>query len=88
MMNEQNICKNCGKNFDPSGKGRPKTFCSAWCRKTWGKNHAYRTKRLKRGRRIQSSDFYVVPVFRKEPDMERLGRAIIAQALTKHEDQR
>ena len=72
-------CKNCGKRFAGGGKGRPKTFCCGQCRKTWGNAHYYRTKRL--GRNPKPSKVYLVPVFRKEPDIERLGRAIIAQAL-------
>ena len=76
---QEYLCKHCGKPFVRGGKGRPKEFCSDWCRRTWGRKHAYRTKKL--GRREASDGIYLKPVFRKEPDTKRLCRAIIAAAL-------
>ena len=74
-------CKNCGKEFTRPEKGRPKVFCSDDCRRIWSKKQTYRIKRIRRNHSPQSSSIYLRPVFRKEPDMDRLCRAIIAMAL-------
>ena len=74
-------CKNCGKEFIRPDKGRPKVFCSDYCRRIWSKKQAYRIKRVRRNRSPQSSNIYLRPVFRKEPDLDRLCRAIIEMTL-------
>jgi|GEM_PF-5520951 len=81
------LCKNCGKEFGQLGRGRPKVFCCDRCRRAYGEAHSYKTKRLDQRRKQTSSNIYLRPVFRKEPDMKRLCRAIVKMALTKEPDE-
>ena len=43
-------------------------------------NLPYEVRRADDGHKLKSQEFYLVPVFRKEPDIERLGRAILEMA--------
>jgi len=40
-----------------------------------------KTQKSNRGRKAESSNVYLRPVFREEPDIEKLGRALIAMAV-------
>ena len=83
---EEPICKNCGKQFTQTGKGRHRTFCSDRCCKLWWKNNKRKDGRGKPGRRPVSGNVRIRPVFRKDPDVGRLSRAIIAKILQKELD--
>ena len=53
-------------------------------------NLPFEVRKADDGRKMESQMFYLVPVFRKEPDIERLGRAILTLAtleLSKQRDQ-
>ena len=43
-------------------------------------NLPFEVRRADDGQKMKSQEFYLVPVFRKEPDIERLGRAILTLA--------
>ena len=73
-------CKNCNKQFIQTTNRRPKIFCCVECRDEWRRYKGQTKDQLYRKRKLASSNFYLVPVFNKEIDIERLGKAIIAHA--------